>query len=196
MASEDVERLITYTLESLMIGTPGVTRVKSESITGSSLVTVEFDWGMDIYRARQIVSGKLELITGRLPMGTTFPILGPESSRMGEIFEFVVVGEGVDPMELRSAADWIIRHRLQGVPGVSFVTNLGGYVKQFQILLRPDMLRNYKISIDEVRQAIERSNRNFSGGLLNLGSEEILIKGEGRVQSLEDIEKTVIVSRN
>lgn len=196
MASEDVERLITYPLESLMIGTPGVTRVRSESTTGSSLVTVEFDWGMDIYRARQIVSSKLELITGRLPMGTTFPILGPVSSRMGEIFEFVVVGEGVDPMELRSAADWIIRHRLQGVPGVSFVINLGGYVKQFQVLLRPDMLRNYKLTIDEVRQAIERSNRNFSGGILNLGSEEILIKGEGRVQSLKDIEKTVITSRN
>lgn len=196
MASEDVERLITYPLESLMIGTPGVMRVRSESTTGSSLVTVEFDWGMDIYRARQIVSSKLELITGRLPMGTTFPILGPVSSRMGEIFEFVVLGEGADPMELRSAADWIIRHRLQGIHGVSFVSNLGGYVKQFQVLLRPDMLRNYKLTIDEVRQAIERSNRNFSGGILNLGFEEILIKGEGRIQGLGDIEKIVIASRN
>ncbi len=196
MSSEDVERLISFPLESLMVGAPGITRVRSESTTGSSLVTVEFDWGTDIYRARQIVSSKLELVAGRLPLGTSFPILGPVSSRMGEIFEFVVVGDDVDPMELRSVADWLIRYRLQGVPGVAFVMNLGGYVKQYQVLLRPEMLRNYKLTIEEVKRAIEQGNRNFSGGILSHGAEEVLIKGEGRVSSLEDIEKTVITSRN
>ncbi len=133
MASEDVERLISFPLESLLNGAPHVTRVRSESTTGDSVVTVEFDWGTDIYLARQIVSSKLELIAGRLPIGTTQPILGPVSSRMGEIFEFAVIGEETNPMELRSVADWTIRYRLQGVSGVSFDINLGGFIKQFQV---------------------------------------------------------------
>jgi Cu/Ag efflux pump CusA len=157
MASEDVERLISLPLESLLSGAPHVTRVRSESTTGDSVVTVEFDWGTDIYLARQIVSSKLELITGRLPIGTTQPILGPVSSRMGEVFEFAVTGEGADPLELRSVADWSIRYQLQGVPGISFIINLGGFVKQFQVYLKPEMLKNYNITIGEVREAIENS---------------------------------------
>lgn len=196
MAAEDVERLITFPLESLLNGAPHVTRVRSESATGDSVVTVEFDWGMDIYLARQIVSSKLELITGRLPIGTTQPILGPVSSRMGEIFEFAVVGEETDPMELRSIADWTIRYRLQGVEGVSFVINLGGFIKQFQVYLKPEMLKNYDVTINEVKEAIENSNRNFSGGIIMKGSQETLIKGIGRIETLEHIQNTVITSRN
>ena len=145
MAAEDVERLISFPLESLLNGAPQVTRVRSESATGDSVVTVEFDWGTDIYLARQIVSSKLELIAGRLPIGTSRPILGPVSSRMGEIFEFAVIGEDTNPMELRSIADWTIRYRLQGVSGVSFVINLGGFIKQFQVYLKPELLRHYDI---------------------------------------------------
>jgi len=196
MASEDVERLISFPLESLLSGAPHVTRVRSESTTGSSVVTVEFDWGTDIYLARQIVSSKLELITGRLPLGTTQPILGPISSRMGEVFEFAVTGEDADPIELRSVADWTIRYRLQGVPGVSFIINLGGFVKQFQVYLKPEMLRNYNITIAEVKAAIENSNRNFSGGIISKGAQEVLIKGLGRIETLEHIQNTVITSRN
>jgi cobalt-zinc-cadmium resistance protein CzcA len=196
MAAEDVERLISFPLESLLNGAPQVTRVRSESTTGDSVVTVEFDWGTDIYLARQIVSSKLELIAGRLPIGTTRPILGPVSSRMGEIFEFAVVGEGVDPMELRSIADWTIRYRLQGVSGVSFVINLGGFIKQFQVYLKPEMLKHYGITIREVTEAIENSNRNFSGGVIIKGSQEMLIKGMGRIETLDHIKNTVITSRN
>jgi len=196
MASEDVERLISFPLESLMSGAPQVTRVRSESTTGSSVVTVEFDWGTDIYLARQIVSSKLELITGRLPLGTTQPILGPISSRMGEVFEFAVIGENTNPIELRSIADWTIRYRLQGVPGISFIINLGGFVKQFQVFLKPEMLKNYNITISDVKEAIENSNRNFSGGIINKGSQEVLIKGMGRVETLDHIDNTVITSRN
>ena len=196
MASEDVERLISFPLESLLSGAPGVTRVRSESTTGDSVVTVEFDWGTDIYKARQIVSSKLELISGRLPIGTTQPILGPVSSRMGEVFEFAVTGEDVDPMELRSVADWTIRYRLQGVPGISFIINLGGFVKQFQVFLKPEMLKNYDITIGEVKEAIENSNRNFSGGVISKGSQEVLIKGMGRIESIDHIRETVITSRN
>jgi cobalt-zinc-cadmium resistance protein CzcA len=196
MAAEDVERLISFPLESLLNGAPHVTRVRSESTTGDSVVTVEFDWGTDIYLARQIVSSKLELIAGRLPQGTTFPILGPVSSRMGEIFEFAVTGEGPGPMELRSIADWTIRYRLQGVSGVSFVINLGGFIKQFQVYLQPEMLKHYDITINEVKEAIENSNRNFSGGIIMKGSQEVLIKGLGRIETLDHIKNTVITSRN
>ena len=196
MAAEDVERLISFPLESLLNGAPHVTRVRSESTTGDSVVTVEFEWGMDIYLARQIVSSKLELIAGRLPLGTTQPILGPVSSRMGEIFEFAVVGEETSPIELRSVADWTIRYRLQGVRGVSFVINLGGFVKQFQVYIKPEMLKNYDITINEVKEALENSNRNFSGGIILKGSQEVLIKGMGRIETIEHIKNTVITSRN
>jgi cobalt-zinc-cadmium resistance protein CzcA len=196
MAAEDVERLITFPLESLLNGAPQVTRVRSESATGDSVITVEFDWGTDIYLARQIVSSKLELIVGRLPIGTSHPILGPVSSRMGEIFEFAVVGEDTDPMELRSVADWTVRYRLQGVEGVSFVINLGGFVKQFQVFLNPEMLRHYNITIKEIKEAIENSNRNFSGGIIRKKSQESLIKGIGRIETIKNIENTVITSRN
>jgi cobalt-zinc-cadmium resistance protein CzcA len=196
MSSEDVERLISFPLESLVSGAPHVTRVRSESTTGSSVVTVEFEWGTDIYLARQIVSSKLELVAGRLPLGTSTPILGPVSSRMGEVFEFAVVGDGVDPMELRSVADWTIRYRLQGVPGAAFIINLGGFVKQFQVFLKPEMLKNYNITIAQVKEAIEKSNRNFSGGLILKGPQELLVKGLGRIDTLEHIKNSVITERN
>ncbi|MFO7617445.1 MAG: efflux RND transporter permease subunit [Bacteroidales bacterium] len=196
MAAEDVERLISFPLESLLNGAPHVTRVRSESATGSSIVTVEFDWGIDIYLARQIVSSNLEIVAGNLPAGSVGPSLGPVSSRMGEVFEFAVVGEGVDPMELRSIADWTIQYRLQGLPGVSFVVNMGGFIKQFNVLLNPGMLKHYDITIEEVREAISNSNRNFTGGILSQGAQESLIKGEGRISGAEDICNTVITSRN
>ena len=196
MAAEDVERLISFPLESLLNGAPHVTRVRSESATGGSVVTVEFSWGTDIYLARQIVSSNLEIVTGTLPQGTEGPHLGAVSSRMGEVFEFAVLGETEDPLALRSIADWTIRYRLQGVPGISFVINFGGFVKQFQVFLKPEMLKHYDITINDVREAIENSNRNFSGGILGRGSQEELIKGLGRIASLEDIANTVIASRN
>ena len=196
MAAEDVERLISFPLESLLNGAPHVTKVRSESATGGSVVTVEFSWGTDIYLARQIVSSNLEIVTGTLPQGTEGPHLGAVSSRMGEVFEFAVLGETDDPLELRSIADWTIRYRLQGVPGISFVINFGGFVKQFQVFLKPEMLKHYDITINDVREAIEKSNRNFSGGILSRGAQEELIKGLGRIAGLEDIANTVISSRD
>ncbi len=195
MAAEDVERMITFPLESLMNGTPHVLRVRSESTTGESVVTVEFDWGVDIYLARQIVAGKLEILAEQLPAGASRPIMGPVSSRMGEVFEFAVVGEGVDPMELRTVADWTIRYRLLGTEGVSFVENLGGVVRQYQVLLKPELLHHYGLTVGEVREAIEKSNRNFSGGIITGKTQEFLIKGEGRIDSLAHIQNTVITSR-
>ncbi len=196
MAAEDVERLITFPLESLLNGTPRVTRVRSESTTGESVVTVEFDWGMDIYLARQIVMGKLDLLLDELPTGTSRPTLGPVSSRMGEIFEFAVTGDGVSPLELRSISDWQIRYRLLGVEGVSFVINLGGFVKQYQVFLKPNMMKHYDITIKDVEEAIKGSNRNFSGGLILKKNQELLIKGIGKIQSTDHIGNSVITSRN
>ncbi len=196
MAAEDVERLISFPLEALLNGAPHVTRVRSESGTGDSVVTVEFEWGTDIYLARQIVSSQLDIVSGSLPDGTEGPHLGPVSSRMGEVFEFAVVGKNTDPLELRSIADWTIRYRLQGVPGVSFVINFGGFVKQFQVYLKPELLAHYDITINDVKEAIEESNRNFSGGILTKGAQEELIKGIGRIAGVEDITGTVITSRN
>ncbi len=195
MASEDVERMITFPLESLMNGSPHVSRVRSESTTGESVVTVEFDWGVDIYTARQIVSGKLDIVAEQLPAGASHPVLGAVSSRMGEIFEFAVVGDEVDPMQLRSVSDWTIRYRLLGVEGVSFVVNLGGFVRQYQVYLKPDMLHDHGITIGQVKEAIEQSNRNFSGGIITKKNQEFLIKGLGRIESIAHIENTVITSR-
>ncbi len=195
MASEDVERRITIPLENLMSGSPHVTRVRSESTTGESVVTVEFDWGIDIYHARQIIAGKLDIVADQLPSGAEDPAMGPVSSRMGEIFEFAVVGDGADPMQLRSVADWTVRYRLLGVEGVSFVVNLGGFVQQYQVFLKPGMLHQYGITIPEVKEAIEQSNRNFSGGVIRKQNQEFLIKGLGRIESIEHIKDTVITSR-
>jgi cobalt-zinc-cadmium resistance protein CzcA len=196
MAAEDIERLITFPLESLLNGSPYVTRVRSESTTGESVVTVEFDWGTDIYLARQIVAGKLDILAGEMPVGTSRPTLGPVSSRMGEIFEFAVTGEGVSPLELRSISDWQIRFRLLGVEGVSFVINLGGFVKQYQVFLEPNMMKHYDITIQDVKEAIEGGNRNFSGGLILKKNQELLIKGIGKIETTEHIKNTVITSRN
>lgn len=196
MSSEDVERLITVPLESTLNGSPGVTRIRSESSTGISVVTVEFDWNTDVYRARQIVSGKLELVSGVLPAGTTQPILGPISSRMGEIFEFVLVSDEHSQIELRDIADWVVRYRLLSTAGVSYVVNLGGEVREFQVLLRPEVLRNYGITIPEVRDAIAASNRNSTGGILAQGEREYLIRGIGQIRTEEDIAEIVVASRD
>jgi cobalt-zinc-cadmium resistance protein CzcA len=196
MAAEDIERLITFPMESLLNGAPHVTRVRSESTTGESHVTVEFDWGTNIYLARQIVSGKLEILAGQFPAGTSRSTLGPVSSRMGEIFEFAVTGDNISQMELRSLADWTIRYRLLGVEGVSFVVNLGGFVRQFQVFLKPEMMKHYGITIADVKDAIEGSNRNFSGGFILKKSQELFIKGLGKIETLDHIRDTVITSYN
>ncbi len=195
MAAEDIERLITFPLESLLNGSPNVVRVRSESTTGESVVTVEFDWGTDIYLARQIITGKLDIIAGELPAGSSRPMLGPVSSRMGEIFELAVVSDTATPLDLRTVADWQIRYRLLGVEGVSFVINLGGFVRQYQVFLKPQMLKHYDITITDVKDAIEGGNRNFSGGLILKKNQELLIKGLGKIETVEHIKNTVVASR-
>ena len=196
MSAEDVERLITFPLESTLNGSPGITRIRSESATGTSVVTAEFDWNTDVYLARQIISGKLELVAGQLPAGSTTPMLGPISSRMGEIFEFVMMSDEVDLMTLRELADWVVRYRLLGTPGVSYVVNLGGFVREYQVLLKPEALRSYGVTIADVSEAIAASNRNSTGGILTQGKQEQLIRGLGQIQSVDDIAEIVVDNRN
>ena len=200
MPPEDVERLITFPLESALNGAPHVTRVRSESSLGISIVTVEFDWGTDIYLARQMVADRIQMVAGAMPAGTEGPTMGAISSRLGEVCEFVVENDRptvseAELLEIRGAADWLIRYRLQGVPGVALVVNMGGFIKQYQVLLDPSTLLAHGITVAEVKEAIQRSNRNFSGGILEKGTSEYIVQGLGRIQAMENIGNIVVANR-
>ncbi|MCY4401839.1 MAG: efflux RND transporter permease subunit [Candidatus Poribacteria bacterium] len=192
---EEMETLVTLPIESSMNGTPDVTRVRSSSAIGLSLIFVEFEWGMDIYLARQMVSERLLLVAPNLPEGVDAPIILPTSSLLGEIMEYALVDEseeGLDPMEIRDIADWIIRFRLQSQGGIANVINIGGYIKQFQVFVNPNRLVSYGISLEDVAHALEKSNDNAAGGFLIKNTRELMIRGLGRVSSIEDIENVVI----
>ena len=203
MAAEEVEILVTFPIETSVNGATGVRRVRSSSAAGISIVWVEFDWGTDIFIARQIVNEKLQIAEGSLPEGVDRPILAPISSIMGEIMLISVStdsssvsrGQHLSKMDLRSIADWTIRRRLLSVPGVSQVVPIGGEVKQYQILVSPEKLAAYDISLNEVLRAAEESNTNSSGGAYMDVGQEYLIRGIGRVQTLEDIAKSVVTMR-
>jgi len=193
LAPEEVETLVTLPVESVLNGTPGVIRVRSSSAIGISIVHVEFDWGTDIYRNRQFVAERLQLLQGRLPEGMV-PIMGPVSSIMGEI---QIVGltspeTKVSPLELRSLADWIVRPRLMTIPGISQVVVMGGQVKQYQILVSSDRMQRRGISLEDLKHALGEISENTTGGFLNLDDKEYLIRPIGRVESLEDIENSPV----
>ncbi len=203
MAPEEVETLVTFPIETAVNGATGVRRVRSSSAAGISIVWVEFDWGTDIFIARQIVNEKLQIAEASLPEGIDRPILAPISSIMGEIMLISVSADSTGPgnghsiseMDLRSIADWTIRRRLLSVTGVSQVVAIGGEVKQYQILVSPEKLAAYHISLNEVLRAAEQSNTNSSGGVYMDSGQEYLIRGIGRVQSLEDIAISVVAIR-
>ncbi len=194
LAPEEVESLVTLPIESAMNGTAGVFRVRSNSAIGISIVFVEFELETDIYRARQLVTEKLQQV--RLPVGVLPPVLGPISSTMGEIMEISLTSTETSPMELRSIADWIVRPRLLGVPGVSQVMIIGGEMKQYQILIDPAKLTDYKLTVEEVVEAVSESNSNASGGFMERPNEEYLIRIRARAYSVEDFANSVITVRD
>ena len=196
MAPEEVETLVTFPIETAVNGATGVRRVRSATSQGISIVWVEFDWGTEIFRARQIVNEKLQLVASGLPGGVGNPTLAPISSIMGEIMLIAVTGDAsVSPMDMRSVADWTIRRRLLSVPGVAQVVPLGGEVKQYQILVDPVRLEAFDVTLEDVLRAAEGSNVNASGGVFMDRGQEYLIRATGRVQHLDDIAQTVLAVR-
>lgn len=192
---EEMETLVTLPIESSMNGAPDVTRVRSSSAIGLSLVFVEFEWGMDIFLARQMVSERLQLVGTNLPEGVDAPIILPTSSLLGEIMEYALIDESeekLDPMEMRDIADWVIRYRLQSQGGIANVINIGGYVKKFQIFVNPERLVSFAISLEDVVHAVSKSNENASGGFLIRETQEFMIRGLGRISTVADIENVVI----
>jgi copper/silver efflux system protein len=197
MAPEEVETLVTFPIETSVNGATGVRRVRSSTAQGISIVWVEFDWGTEIFRARQIVNERLQLVGASLPAGAGPPVLAPISSIMGEIMLIAVTGnESVSEMDMRAVADWTVRRRLLAVPGVSQVVPLGGEVRQFQVLVDPTRLAAYDVSLADVLHAAETSNANASGGVFMEAGQEYLIRGTGRVTGLDDIAATVVAVRD
>src|SRR5438552_3559735 len=194
MAPEEVEALVSLPIESSMNGTSDVFRVRSNSAAGISIVFVEFNLGTDIYRARQLVTEKLGQV--RLPAGIRPPVLGPIASTMGEIMLISMTSKTTDAMELRSLADWVVRPRLLGVPGVAQVMIIGGETKQYQVLVDPAKLRDYNLTLKEVMKAVGDANANSSGGFLERPTEEFMIRARGRINSLDDLANSVITVKN
>ncbi|MCG2586948.1 efflux RND transporter permease subunit [Rhodohalobacter sulfatireducens] len=196
LAAEEVERLVTIPIETSVNGATGVRRVRSSSAKGISIVWVEFDWGTDIFRARQIVNEKLQLVANNLPEEVPPPIMAPISSIMGEIMLVSVESDRHSELEVRTAADWEIRRRLLAIPGVAQVIPIGGGQKQYQVRVNPERLKEYNVTLDQVLEATESANQNFSGGFFREYSQEYTIRGIGRAYSVEDIENSVVTERN
>jgi CzcA family heavy metal efflux pump len=192
MAPEEAEKLVTFQIETAVNGATNVRRVRSSSAAGISIVWIEFEWGTDIFKARQIVSEKLITIAEKLPQGVGNPTLAPQSSIMGEIMLISLSSDRTGPMDLRTIADWNIRPRLLATGGVSQVIVIGGEYKQYQILASPQKMKYYNISLNELLEASKESNLNASGGFMNEFGNEYIIRGIGRTNKTEEIGNAVI----
>ncbi len=197
LAPEEVETLVSFPIETAMNGVPGVSRVRSQSGIGLSVIYVEFDWGTDLYRNRQLVAEKLSQAKEQLPP-EVLPTLAPISSIMGEIMLVSVKSKSgkTDPLDVRTLADWTIRPRLLTIGGVAQVINIGGGVKQYQILVTPEKLKHFGVTIDEVTTALEKSNSNSTGGFVDAQSQEYLVRNLGRFYSVDELKQTVVAYRN
>ncbi len=194
MAPEEVEKMVTYPIETSVNGSTGVRRVRSTSTTGFSAVWVEFDWGTDIYRARQIVSERMAGLAETLPPGVGSPTLGPQSSILGEIMIIGLTADSTSLMELNTIADKTIRPRLLALGGVSQVSILGGDVREFQIQLIPEKMRAMNVSVDEVTEAVEQMNQNAAGSIAYDFGNEYIVKGDINTSSVEEIGRSVVRS--
>ncbi|MFZ2899373.1 MAG: efflux RND transporter permease subunit [Saprospiraceae bacterium] len=192
MAPEEVEKLVSFPIETALNGATDVRRVRSSSSAGFSIVWVEFDWGTDIYKARQIVAERLPSVKERLPEGVGAPTLAPQASIMGEIMLIAVTGDSSNQMDIRTAADWNIRPRLLSIPGVANVIVLGGDLKQYQIQADPHKMKHFGVTLAELRDACLHSNENASGGFLNDYGNEYIVRGIARTNELSEIGNVVV----
>ena len=193
-APEEVEKLISFPIETAVNGATDVRRVRSSSATGFSIVWVEFDWGTDVYTARQIVSEKLSTINDQLPPGAGTPTLGPQSSILGEIMIIGITADTTSMSDIRSLADRVIRPRLLSIGGVSQVAIIGGDIKEYQIQIMPERMRHYNISLTEIMECVEGINNNATGGVLYEYGNEYIIKGDVNTTYIDDLSKAVIRS--
>lgn len=192
MTPEEVERVVTFPIETTVNGATDVRRVRSSSTTGFSVVWVEFDWGTDIFRARQIVSERLATLEGTLPDGIGKPTMGPQSSILGEILIISMTSDKTSMADLRTIADWQMRTRLLSLGGVSQVTVLGGDIKEYQVLLNPEKMNHYGVTISEVMAATANMNMNATGGVLNQYGNEYIIQGVLSTNNIESLSATLI----
>lgn len=193
-APEEVEQLVTFPIETSVNGATDVRRVRSSSATGFSIVWVEFDWGTDVYRARQIVTERLMNLSETLPPGVNSPTLGPQSSILGEILIVGLTSETTSMSDLRSYADRVIRPRLLSIGGVSQVSVIGGDIKEYQIQISPERMRHFNVTLNEVMSSVALLNNNASGGVLYEYGNEYIIKGDINTTSTEEIAQSVVRS--
>ena len=196
MAPEEVERLVTFPVETAVNGAMDVRRVRSSSTTGFSVVWVEFDWGTDIYRARQIVSEKLAILGESLPENVGKPTLGPQSSILGEMMILGLTADSTSLLDLRTIADWTIRPRLLSTGGVAQVAVIGGDIKEYQILLDPARMKHYGVGLNEVLDVCRNMNRNANGGVLYEFDNEYIIRGVLSTSKAEEIAQGVVKTVN
>jgi heavy metal efflux system protein len=197
LAPEEVEKLVTYPVEVSMNGIPGVSHTKSLSTFGLSQVSVYFRDDVDIYFARQLALERLQEAKEQIPAGIGEPFLGPITTGLGQVYQYVVrdtTGQR-DLMELRALQDWVVRYNLRTVPGVADVISFGGGVKQYQVQIDPRALRQYGVSLSDVEEAVQANNRNIGGGFIVRGPEEYLIRGIGLAENLDDIRNIIVTMR-
>ena len=195
MAPDEMETLVTFPIEASINGASDVRRVRSATAVGIAVVWVEFDWGTDIFLARQIVTEKLSLVSGSLPPQVERPILAPISSIMGEILFFAISSDQDDPLTLRTVADTVVRRRLLAVAGVSQVTPIGGAERQFQVVAHPDLLRANNVNVNELLDAVRGASQNTSAGVYMEGPQEYVLQTIGRVRTSEEIANSVVAMR-
>ena len=195
MAPDEMESLVTFPIESAINGASSVRRVRSATAVGIAVVWVEFDWGTDIFMARQVVAEKLSLVGGTPAPQVERPVLAPISSIMGEILFFAISSEHDDPLTLRTVADTVVRRRLLAVAGVSQVTPIGGAERQYQVIAHPDRLRANNISLTELLTAVRGSSQNTSAGIYTEGPQEYVLQAIGRVRNPEEIGDSVVGMR-
>lgn len=187
MATEEVEQLVTFPIETAVNGATGIRRVRSQSTNGFSVVWVEFDWNTDIYLARQIVNEKLSGISEQMPEGVSAPVLGPQSSILGEVLIISLTSDTTSLLDLRTMADWVLRPRLLSTGGVAQVSVHGGGIKEFQVLLNPGKMKHYGITLDEVMAATRGMNQNQNGGIIYEYGNEYIVRGITSTNNIDQI---------